>query len=349
MLSIDARAARAAWTVLLIAALVTLVWVLRRVLLLFAFSLFFAYLIFPLVRLVQRSLPFRGSRPVAIGIVYLALLLVLVAIGLAVGPRLTQELAALAGKAPEMSQRLTSGELLGSVFARHGWDAELARELQDTLRTNAQQMVGYAQGVLTAVVKWLAGAWVIVLVPIFAFFILKDAERATGTLESMISDRPQRRLWRDIADDVHEILAGYVRALVVLSLVTFAVWSIAFFAVGVPYALVLAAIGGALEFIPVVGPLAAGVMVVSVALFTGYEHPWGLALFVLLWRFVQDYLTGPLVMRHGIEIHPALVIFGVIAGGELGGPAGMFLSVPVIAALRIVWRRMSAYRRARDT
>src|SRR5204862_6324710 len=117
-----------------------------------------------------------------------------------------------------------------------------------------------------------------------------------------------------------------------------------FFLAGVPYAMVLAAIGGTLEFIPVVGPLAGGVIVVSVALFTGYPHPWLLAGFVLGWRLVQDYVSSPQIMGRGIEVHPALVIFGVIAGGEIGGPAGMFLSVPVIAALRVIWRRVRTLR-----
>ena len=49
-------------------------------------------------------------------------------------------------------------------------------------------------------------------------------------------------------------------------------------------------------------------------------------------------------MGRGIELHPAVVIFGVIAGGEIGGPAGMFLSIPVLAALRVVWRRVRASR-----
>jgi predicted PurR-regulated permease PerM len=108
----------------------------------------------------------------------------------------------------------------------------------------------------------------------------------------------------------------------------------------VPYALVLAAIGGALEFIPVIGPLTSGVVVIGVSLFAGYAHPWLLALFVLIWRGIQDYGTSPFIMGRGIEIHPALVIFGVLAGGEIAGVAGMFLSVPVIAAIRIVWRRV---------
>jgi len=108
--------------------------------------------------------------------------------------------------------------------------------------------------------------------------------------------------------------------------------SAVFLATGVPYALVLAGIGGALRFIPVIGPLAAGVVSIGVSLFSGYAHPWLLPVFVLVWRGIQDDGTSPLVMARSIEIHPALVIFGVLAGGEIAGVAGMFLSLPVIAA-----------------
>ena len=128
-----------------------------------------------------------------------------------------------------------------------------------------------------------------------------------------------------------------------LCALTFVVWTALFLITGVPYALVLAAIGGALEFLPVVGPAAAGITVVSVALFSGFEHPWLLALFILIWRLVQDYVSSPLIMGRGVELHPALVIFGVLAGGELAGVAGMFLSVPVIAGLRVAWRRLRAF------
>ena len=125
-----------------------------------------------------------------------------------------------------------------------------------------------------------------------------------------------------------------------LALITFVGWSAVFLLAGVPYALVLAGVGGALEFIPVIGPLTAGVVTIGVSLFAGYTHPWLLVAFVLVWRGIQDYGFAPLIMGRGIEIHPALVIVGVLAGGELAGVAGMFLSVPVIAAARIVWRRL---------
>jgi predicted PurR-regulated permease PerM len=122
------------------------------------------------------------------------------------------------------------------------------------------------------------------------------------------------------------------------------VWTVLFLIARVPYAVVLAAIGGTLEFLPLVGPVAAGITVVSVALFSGFEHPWLLALFIVIWRLVQDYVSSPLIMGRGVELHPALVIFGVLAGGELAGVAGMFLSVPAIAGLRVVWRRLRDFR-----
>jgi predicted PurR-regulated permease PerM len=204
------------------------------------------------------------------------------------------------------------------------------------------EIVGYAQQATTSVLKWLAGAWVIVLIPVLAFFILKDVERFTSTAIWRVGHEGRRQVWWGIAEDLHLLLGQYVRALLLLALITFVVWSAAFLAAGVPYALVLAGIGGALEVIPVIGPLTTGVVAIGVCLFAGYDHPWLLAVFILVWRAIQDYAINPLVMARGIDMHPALVIVGVLAGGEIAGVAGMFLSVPVIATVRIVFRRLQA-------
>ena len=100
------------------------------------------------------------------------------------------------------------------------------------------------------------------------------------------------------AEDLHLLLGQYVRAQVLPALVTFLVWATVFLAAGVLDALVLAAIEGVPEFIPVIGPLTAGLPATGVSLFGGYGHPW----------------------RAGVT--------------------GMALSIPVIAAARIVWRRL---------
>ena len=317
-----------------------LAYALRHVLVLVALSLFFAFLLFPLVRLTERRV--IQSRLLAIALVYLVLLAAVGGAGVAVGPRLGTEVQSLAQQLPEVSKRIQSGELVMSLLARKGWEWQQIRQIDQLLQTHMGTIIGYAQRAAAEALKWLAGAWVVVLIPVFAFFILKDAERFTSVAIWRLSPDGKRGMWWGLAEDLHVLLGQYVRALVLLALITFVVWSAVFLTAGVPYALVLAAIGGALEFIPVIGPLTAGVVVIGVGLFTGYAHPWLLLVFILVWRGIQDYAASPLIMGRGIDIHPALVIIGVLAGGEIAGVAGMFLSVPLIAAVRIVWRRLQA-------
>ena len=334
---LDPKTLRVLWTVLVVIGALALLYLLRTVLLVLVFAVVLAYLIFPLVKLVERALPRSGRRPLAIGAVYLIVAAALSTLIALVGPRLGRELAALGQRFPELSAQIQSGRVISNVFPRWG-GAEI---LDEMIRAHLPQVVEYAQHALTGALGWLSGAWVVIMVPIFAFFFLRDAERIANSVTAAIDDEGGgRKLARTIARDLHSVFGEYVRALVLLCALTFIVWTVLFLIARVPYALVLAAIGGTLEFLPLVGPVAAGITVVSVALFSGFEHPWLLALFIVIWRLVQDYVSSPLIMGRGVELHPALVIFGVLAGGELAGVAGMFLSVPVIAGLRAVWRRL---------
>lgn len=334
---------RVVGSVLAVIGTFALLYLLRTVLFVLVFAVVFAYLIFPLVKLAERGLPRAGRRPVAIAVVYLVLIAALSTLVALVGPPLGRELAALGHKFPEISAQIQSGRVISDIFPR--WSG--AEILDELVRSHLPQVVHYTQHALTGVLGWLSGAWVVIMVPIFAFFFLRDAERIADTLTGSIEDRGGRRkLSATIIHDLHSVFGEYVRALVLLCAMTFVVWTVVFMIARVPYALVLAAIGATLEFLPLIGPVAAGFTIVTVALFSGFEHPWLLALFIVLWRLLQDYVSSPLIMGRGVELHPALVIFGVLAGGELAGVAGMFLSIPVIAGLRVVWRRLRDFARS---
>src|SRR5262249_17470508 len=179
--------------------------------------------------------------------------------------------------------------------------------------------------------------WGVVLVPIFAFILLANAE-IVGTAGTSLSEHRHRHLWHRVAGDLNAALGHYVRALLLLSVATLVAWTIVPSLARVPYALVLAAVAAVLEFIPLVGPLVAGIVAVVVSMMTGYAHPWLVVGFVIAWRLVQDYVTSPLVMGRGIELPPGLVILAIVAGGELAGRSGRFRAVRVLAALRIIGR-----------
>ena len=93
--TLDPKTLRVVWTVLVVVGALSLLYLLRTVLLVLAFAVVFAYLIFPLVKLAERGLPRSGRRPLAIAVVYLVLIAALSTLVALVGPPLGRELAAL--------------------------------------------------------------------------------------------------------------------------------------------------------------------------------------------------------------------------------------------------------------
>ena len=337
LLGADLRTLRVVWTILLVAGALALLYGIRHLLVLIAFSVFVAYVLHPLVWQIEHRLPTRHRRVLALLLTYTLIVGTIVSLAMTLGPHLADEVRGLGQRVPKMSEDLRTGALLHGVLARFGLAESTINSIDAAVRAHAGEWAAGAQRFAVSTFAWLAGAWTIVLVPIFAFFLLANGELVT-TAAGFFSERRHRQLWRRVAWDLHAALGQYVRALMLLSLATFVVWAAVLAIAHVPYALVLAIIAALLEFVPLVGPLVAGAIAVVVSMVTGYGHPFLIAGFALVWRLVQDYVTSPLVMGRGIELPPGLVIFAILAGGELAGPVGMFLAVPVVAAARIIWR-----------
>jgi len=87
-------------------------------------------------------------------------------------------------------------------------------------------------------------------------------------------------------------------------------------------------------------------MVLGVAFLAGYKHLLWLLVFLLVWRGIQDYVSSPRILGKTLELHPLAVLFGVFAGGEVAGVIGVFLSIPVLATLRILWHAWQVHRKA---
>jgi len=142
---------------------------------------------------------------------------------------------------------------------------------------------------------------------------------------------------------LNQMLAHFIRAQLTLAALSMLVYTAFMASMQVPYALVLGTAGGMMEFIPVLGPLVAAVLIIGVALLLSYPHWLILLVFLGVWRMVQDYVISPRIMGRSMELHPLAAIFGVLAGGEIAGVLGIYLSIPVMASLRIVWRRWRLY------
>jgi predicted PurR-regulated permease PerM len=346
VLGIDTRAARATWTVLLVLLAVTLIWLLRSVLLLFFFAVLLAYLLSPLVDLVDRVTEKRVSRTIALAGVYLALLAMVGASAAWIGSRIVQEAAELASALPKL---LGDPERLRQ-FPLPVWLEPYRDSAMKAIAERLEASVTHVMPLLTSAGRGLASAignlLHVILIPILSFFFLKEGAAIRERLLAQFADLRQRQMVEDVLADVHLLLAQFMRALVLLSLATFVTYWIALAILGVPYSLLLSLVAAVFEFIPVAGPLVATVCIFLVAIFSGGGASLlGIALFLILYRLFQDYVLQPHLMSQGVAIPPVAVIFAVLAGERIAGFAGMFLSIPALAILRIVYVRI---RKARE-
>jgi predicted PurR-regulated permease PerM len=337
---VESRAARGAWSVFLLALVLAVVYWIRRTLLIFMAALLVAYLLSPLVNLVDRIAKGRVSRNLSLAAVYILLLAALgTALGL-LGSRVVDEAANLAARLPELIRRLDQPVSLPLPEWMTPVQVSLLATLKSFLEAHSKDALPLLQRVGRELLSLIGNLVFLVLVPILSFFFLKDGAEMRESLVALVPEGANRRLVEEIAGDVHLLLARFMRALVALSAATFVCYGLFLAVAGVPYALLLATVAGLLEFIPVVGPLTASVAILLVAGFSGYPHLVWIVVFLVIYRLFQDYVLQPRLMSAGVEVHPLLIIFGVLAGEQVGGIAGMILSIPVIATLRAVFLRL---------
>jgi predicted PurR-regulated permease PerM len=339
----DGRTARVLVTVLLFALGLGFLYVARQTLMAFLFAIFFAYLMSPVVSQLER---FLHGRARAIAVIYLLLLGLVVLFFVSMGPRIGREGARMIQSLPALAQ-LSSGQIAEELGQQHGWNGRVVDLLRDYLASHSDDIAKLAQSVGLHVADVAKQAWLLVVVPLLAIFFLKDGRAFSEILLDLVQSRLQRELLQGVLSDLNQMLAHFIRAQLTLAALTFVMYSAVLAMMKVQNALALGAVGGLLEFIPVLGPLVAGVIIVGVALLTGYKHWLALIIFLGVWRLIQDYVSSPRIMGQSMELHPLAAIFGVMAGGEVAGILGIFLSIPVMASLRIVFRRWRLYAQKR--
>jgi len=340
MLGLDARAARYTWTAVAVLLLVSTVYLVRQTLFVFVIALLFAYLLSPLVDLLDRVLPGSRTRTPALVVAYVLVIggLVLGSIGL--GARVADEAKNLAARFSQLTAPTPAAD------TNQPYLDNAINFVQSLIREHVGDIAAFAPRFGWRALTAAGDLIYVVIIPILSFFFLKDGRAMWTALLDLVSVGTARGVIEDIAHDTNVLLAQYMRALTVLSLFTFTSFAIYFSVTNVPYGLLLAAVAAILEFIPMVGPLTAAVTILLVSGLSGYPHVLWTLIFLGVYRVFQDYVVSPRLMSHGMQLHPLLVMFGVFAGGELGGVAGTILSVPVLAFIRILYLRLQRARRA---
>lgn len=308
--------------------LVRTVFDLGEVLSLIGLSLFLAVGLDPaVVWLTERRMP----RWVAVVLVLVAAVAFVAALVVAaVGP-VSREVHQLTVDIPKWRKDVNTG---------HGWIGHLAKEfhLKKELASGAATKsvnLSLVGGVLGAGKVLLSAVSTVVIVIVLTIYFLVTLPAVRDFFLRFIP-RSRRERGTAITDEVMSRVGGFVLGNLLTSVVAgvgTAVWLSIF---GVPYPILLGLLVALLDLIPVVGSTIGGVIASLVALSVSLPVAIATAAFYVGYRFFEDYLLTPRVMRHTVRISPGITIIATLAGAVLLGLIGALIAIPTAAALQLI-------------
>ena len=288
-------------------------------------ALFIAIGLNPIIEfLLSKSVP-RGA---AVAIVTLGFLLVVVAFIVVVVPPIAHEFNVLITNYPHYKANLIAGR---------GWAGRLTHKLHLTgyLDGKTKLKLPVAGGILGAGRILLSvGVATVSVVSLTLYFLI--ALPGVKRLWLSLIARSRRERVGLLTDEVFARVGGFMLGNLLTSLISAIgtyIWLLIF---GVPYALLLALVVGVFDLIPMVGSTIAGVIVSLVALSKGLPIGIATACFYITYRFLEDYLLNPRVMKHTVKVTPGLTIIATLIGGSLLGIIGALIAVPIAATIQLL-------------
>jgi predicted PurR-regulated permease PerM len=232
-------------------------------------------------------------------------------------------------------QQATSGNSLHHAATHSsGIKHQILTSLDKRLRRlpSGSQLVHPAVEITKTAFEVLVGIFFVLAVGAYWIF---ERDRTIALVQSM-APRKHRRVVRDTWVLIDQKLGAFVRGEIVLILFVAALLSTGFYAISLPYWLLIGSFAGLVELVPIIGPLAAGALAVGV----GLTQSWHMALFagliVLGVRQFEDNIVVPRVLGHATGLSPLVVLASVTAVGILLGAAYVLLAIPIAAVLATI-------------
>ncbi len=307
-------------------------------------SVFFGYLIDPLVKLIRRPFKARSIEklmPRSLAIV-LSYIIVFTVFGVAIAniaPLVVDQAREFGTNLPTVGEALrTRVTDMNRRFDRLRVPEEVQAEINKKVSDLGGAITAAVGNFVLVSVKYLP--WFL-LVPILAFFFLKDANQFRLAILRMFPVGRWRYRAEAVMSDVNKTLAAYTRAQLISCLIIAFICTIGFSVLSVRYALLLGILAGIFEFVPLLGPITIGLIVTATA--AASDNPWKalyVAVFLIVLRIIHDYVTYPRIVRGGIHLHPLAIILSVLAGEQVAGIPGVFLSIPIVAVATVIYRHI---------
>ena len=320
-----------------------LLWLLGPVLAPFFISVLIAYIVNPIVGWLEDM---RMRRDLAVSLVFALAFVLIVIVLLIVIPVLVREVADFVGRLPGYLDTLQKNVLpwieaqLGIELDLQSFDVEGARKLIQEYFANIAGAAGNVLSIMTqSGGRFLVWVSSMILIPLVTFYLLRDWRLLMDTLRDVLPRNIEPTVV-ELTENCDEALGGFLRGQLMVMISLGLIYSIGLWIVGLNNAIAIGMIAGLVSFVPYLGAIIGVLLAGSTAVIQDFSFFFLLsvgAVFVV-GQLIESFVLTPKLVGDRIGLHPVLVIFAVMAGGQLFGFAGVLLALPAAAAGTVIVR-----------
>ena len=301
-----------------------LTWELRWVLLVLFGAVVLAVALDVPITLLRRLLPL--NRPTALIVVLVVLVLVGGLLGQLLLPELLEQVNQLTALLPALAERLSS------LARQVTWMPDLERQLMqlgtwDRLQPLGGQLLGFAGGAASTTIQLL-------LMALLAILLALDPRSHQKVVVAMTPDfcRPQMRT---LLTECRQALGGWLAGMTLSAVSVFLLTWAGLALLGVPLGLLSALVCGLLTFVPTIGPTAATLLPLAVALLVSPGTMVQVLVLRLVLQNTEAFLLTPMLLRRTVNLLPTVALTAQLCLGALLGLPGVLLALPLVVVLQV--------------
>lgn len=314
-------------------AILYFLWLVRAVLYPFLIAFAIAYVLHPaLCVLTKRGTP----RVLAIFMVFAALGGIVGLIGIFLTPVLLRELTEFAARVPEFTARAQMlGTQLQSDYTSVVWPDTVRPVVDEAVMELEQGLQQFVRGIFNGMLGLMTHMIGLLISPILAFYMLNDWEAIGDKLQEVIP-MAWRREFLCVVQEIDAVLTGVIRGQLTVGLLVMILVSAGLYIIGLDFAVLIGIFAGLLDVVPYFGAIAGALPAVLLALLYSPAVVVKVVLLFFIVHQLEGSVLSPKILGDNVGLHPLMVVFVLLVGGELYGLLGLLLAVPVAAVLKVL-------------
>ncbi|MFD2612625.1 AI-2E family transporter [Paenibacillus gansuensis] len=316
---------------------------LRAILAPFLIAMVISYVLNPVVSLLGvRKVP----RTVAVLLIYAVFITSIVVVLMNLIPIFMMQLKELNEHLPDFTMRAQS---LVTDFNHNTLLPESIRSgINNSLYKMETMVSTEISGFIDGIGNLINVLFLVFVVPFLAFYILKDYQVIERAVIATVP-RKHRKGIVNMLMDIDRALGNYIRGQFIVMMLIGILAYIGYWAIGMPYALLLASVVAVFNIIPYMGPFFGAAPAVLMASTVSFKMVLLVLLVNMLCQVLEGNVISPQVVGKTLHMHPLFIIFALLVGGEVAGVIGLILAVPFFAAMKVVVQHIFAYYIRRNT